>query len=140
MFHQFLQQSLILHSSVSFDDVILIVVIRFAFLAVGALVSKFLAISTFWCLKPAAIIGDVVIFSTMIAIACPLGCYRQIVLSNRRMAVWILNFGSTMNTMLIFLFDDSHELLGADQLSMISIFGDGIFRCDVDVRICEIIP
>ena len=56
------------------------------------------------------------------------------------MTIWILSFGSTMNMMLIFLFDDSPELLGADQLSMISIFGDGIFRCDADVRICEIIP
>ena len=48
------------------------------------------------------------------------------------MTIWILSFSSTTNMMLIFLFNDSHELLGADQLSIISVFSDGIFCCNVD--------
>ena len=44
-----------------------IVIICFTFLAVGAFVSKFLAISTFQRSKPATVVGDVVILSAMVA-------------------------------------------------------------------------
>ena len=42
--------------------------------------------------------------------------------------------------MLILFFDDSHELLRADQFSMVSVLGNGVICGDVDIGVSEVIP